>query len=59
MNANETKPCRSEQRLSMDPREDRVLLLSMAYLRTGMDAEDALESALADFESAFATAESA
>ncbi len=38
----------------MDPREDRVLLLSLAYLRTGMDAEDALDSALADFESAYA-----
>jgi len=38
----------------MDPCEDRVLALSLAYLRAGLSAEDALDSALADFQCAFA-----
>lgn len=54
MNATDTEPKRPEHRLSMDPREDRVLALSLAYLRAGLSAEDALDSALADFECAFA-----
>lgn len=57
MNATDTEPSRPERRLSMDPREDRVLALSLAYLRAGMTAEDALESAIADFRCAFAEAE--
>lgn len=54
MNATDTDPSRPERRLSMDPCEDRVLALSLAYLRAGLSAEDALDSALADFQCAFA-----
>jgi hypothetical protein len=43
---------RPERRLSLDPREDRVLTLSLAYLGAGLTAEDALDSACADFASA-------
>lgn len=50
MNATEPKPSRPERRLSMDPREDRVLVLSLAYLRAGLTSEDALDSAFADFQ---------
>jgi hypothetical protein len=57
MNATDAEPKRPECRLSLDPREDRVLALSLAYLRAGLTAEDALESALADFECAFAEGE--
>ena len=59
MNATDAKPCCPEQRLSMDPREDRVLALSLAYLRAGLNAEDALQEAAADFESVFAEAQPA
>lgn len=57
MNATDTTPCHPERRLSMDPREDRVLALSLAYLRAGLNAEEALQSAAADFECAFAEAD--
>lgn len=55
MNATTTEPCkpRGYARMSLDPREDRVLALSLAYLRTGMSAEDAIDSALADFTCAY------
>jgi len=57
MNATtDTTPCHPSQRLSMDPREDRVLALSLAYLRAGLNAEEALQSAAADCECAFAEA---
>lgn len=48
-----TEPRRRETRLSLDPREDRVLALSLAYLRAGLAPEDALMSAMADFECAY------
>jgi hypothetical protein len=34
----------------MEPGEDRVLALSLAYLKAGLAPEDALLSALADYE---------
>ena len=46
-------------RMSMDPREDRVLCLSLAYLGAGLSAEDALESAMADFTCAYLDDDSA
>jgi hypothetical protein len=52
MNPTNAEPSRFEQRISLDSRENRVLLLSLAYLRAGLTSEDALESALADLESA-------
>jgi hypothetical protein len=50
---NTTEPKRA-QPMSLDPREDRVLALSLAYLRAGLAPEDALQSAIADFECAYA-----
>jgi hypothetical protein len=47
MKANEPK--QPERRLSLEPGEDRVLALSLAYLRAGMDPDDAIDAALADF----------
>lgn len=41
----------------MDPHEDRMLALSLAYLRAGLTAEDALDSAFADIQCAYADAE--
>ena len=52
MNPTNAEPSRLDQRISLDPRENRVLLLSLAYLRAGLTSEVALESALADLESA-------
>lgn len=49
-----TEPRRPDALMSLDPREDRVLALSLAYLRAGVPAEDALMSAIADFECAYA-----
>ncbi len=57
MNATDTEPSRPERRLSMDPHEDRMLALSLAYLRAGLTAEDALDSAFADIQCAYADAE--
>jgi|GEM_PF-5900241 len=57
---NETRrPERRTCRMSMDPREDRVLSLSLAYLGAGLSAEDALESAMADFACAYLNDDSA
>lgn len=58
MNTTETELNRPERRLSMDPREDRVLALSLAYLRAGLEAEDAIESAHADLQAVYAEAAS-
>jgi len=44
-----TEPKQPECRLSLEPGEDRVLALSLAYLRAGLDPDDAMDAALADF----------
>ena len=59
MNTPQTETRRPERRLSMDPREDRVLSLSLAYLGAGLSAEDAIESAVADFACAYLNDDSA
>lgn len=57
MKATEPETQRPERRMSMDPREDRMLTLSLAYLRAGLSAEEALDSAAADFECVFPESE--
>jgi hypothetical protein len=46
---NATEPKQPERRLSLEPGEDRVLALSLAYLRAGLTPDDAIDAALADF----------
>ena len=46
---NITEPKQPERRLSLEPGEDRVLALSLAYLRAGLSPDDAIDAALADF----------
>lgn len=38
----------------MDPREDRVLALSLAYLNAGLSADEAIDEAIADCQCVFA-----
>lgn len=51
---NATNPQRPERRLSLDPREDRLLALSLAYLNEGLSPEKAFDSASIDLAAAFA-----
>ena len=53
MNPTLTDPPRALARLSLEPAEDRVLALSLAYLRVGLSPEDAIDSALADYRCAY------
>jgi hypothetical protein len=46
---NITEPKQAVRRLSLEPGEDRVLALSLAYLRAGLSPDDAIDAALADF----------